>query len=148
MTVKSFSIAMGIKRPGFHLLTLASKEVDPSSSQTFADRPCSLPDQLHSYLFLYGPLFMTSIGLILYNRLSQRSASSHVLTSSPGQTPLPLHGRRALREEAFKNKPTMGSRRRLVAASMDFVGWLVLELCAVAWPPVLLYAFISCAAYL
>ncbi|GJN88267.1 hypothetical protein Rhopal_001232-T1 [Rhodotorula paludigena] len=66
-TVKAFSMAMGIRRPGYHLLSLYAPlpplEVedpdDPETpvSYTYTQKNCTLPDQLGTYLHLYLPLF-------------------------------------------------------------------------------------------
>ncbi|BGO89273.1 hypothetical protein NBRC10512_003911 [Rhodotorula toruloides] len=68
-TVKAFSMAMGVRRPGYHLLSLyaplppSSASLDPSLdpsdlpvSYTYTQTNCTLPDQLGTYLHLYLPL--------------------------------------------------------------------------------------------
>ncbi|KAF8590903.1 Metallo-dependent phosphatase [Ramaria rubella] len=60
VTVKSFSMAMGIRRPGFQLLSLArsnsaSSLFALSASDTLADVPCFLPDQIKIYTHGYAP---------------------------------------------------------------------------------------------
>ncbi|GAA5874882.1 hypothetical protein JCM8547_003600 [Rhodosporidiobolus lusitaniae] len=70
-TVKAFSMAMGVRRAGYHLLSLYAP-LPPSSSipspspdedgptavsYTYTSTPCLLPDQLGTYLHLYLPLF-------------------------------------------------------------------------------------------
>lgn len=64
VTVKSISMAMGVRRPGFQLLSLASGLVDgelPEGEKTYADTPCFLPDQLEIYTHRYLPLFVISL---------------------------------------------------------------------------------------
>ncbi|KLO20354.1 Metallo-dependent phosphatase, partial [Schizopora paradoxa] len=64
VTVKSFSMAMGIKKPGFQLLSLLPHEsgtVFPQGVNTFADAPCLLPDQLTIYIERYLPLFVFTL---------------------------------------------------------------------------------------
>ncbi|KAI5123642.1 hypothetical protein M0805_001675 [Coniferiporia weirii] len=61
VTVKSISMAMGIRRPGFQLLSLASPSELRPNTQSFADVPCLLPDQLSIYLNRYLPLFLVSL---------------------------------------------------------------------------------------
>ncbi|KAF9469965.1 Metallo-dependent phosphatase-like protein [Collybia nuda] len=62
VSVKSMSISMGIRRPGFQLLSL-----DPwdgrsdRAQQRQADMPCFLPDQLGIYLSVYIPSLLVSI---------------------------------------------------------------------------------------
>ncbi|KAI0743823.1 Metallo-dependent phosphatase [Daedaleopsis nitida] len=67
ITVKSFSMAMGIRRPGYQLLSL----VPPTPNQadpTFSHRPCLLPDQLGIYLSVYIPFFcLTLLALLVSN---------------------------------------------------------------------------------
>ncbi|KZT19065.1 Metallo-dependent phosphatase, partial [Neolentinus lepideus HHB14362 ss-1] len=69
VTVKSFSMAMGIRRPGFQLLSLAAPQrnvyASVLSGQTVADRPCLLPDQLGIYLSVYVPLLLLSVAILL-----------------------------------------------------------------------------------
>lgn len=57
ISVKSFSMAMGIKRTGFQLLSLVS----PSPDQVQLHKPCQLPNQLQIYLWGYLPLLVLSI---------------------------------------------------------------------------------------
>jgi hypothetical protein len=58
VTVKSLSIAMGIRQPGFQLLSLFE---EPRVS---AYRLCELPDQLHAYCWVYAPLVLVSIVIV------------------------------------------------------------------------------------
>ncbi|KAG1809429.1 Metallo-dependent phosphatase-like protein [Suillus subaureus] len=68
ITVKSFSMAMGIRRPGFQLLSListvpASETLTqlPNSPPSLLDTPCFLPDQLGIYLNVYLPFILFSV---------------------------------------------------------------------------------------
>ena len=71
-TLKAFSMAMGINRPGFQLMSLVPPQNAVSSSQpTFADTPCLLPDQLQIYFRRYIPLAMACILLLFYLNLKQ-----------------------------------------------------------------------------
>ncbi|KAJ7091250.1 Metallo-dependent phosphatase-like protein [Mycena epipterygia] len=94
VTVKSLSMAMGIRRPGFQLLSL----VPPHSIQgsaSHADSLCLLPDQLGIYLSTYIPLLVfsllvicvTNIHRICSPRQSKRQYGP-VSTSSPSYAPL------------------------------------------------------------
>jgi hypothetical protein len=56
ITVKSMSIAMGIRRPGVQLLTLGS---EPTLS--LSHKLCLLPDQLGIYLSVYLPFSILSV---------------------------------------------------------------------------------------
>ena len=69
VTVKSFSMSVHIRRPGFQLLSL----VDPSKLanpflKSFADAPCLLPDQYRIYTSFYAPcILFTFLILVLLN---------------------------------------------------------------------------------
>ena len=66
VTVKSFSMAMGVRRPGYQLLSLVPPHLARAGqSQSLAHRPCLLPDQLDIYLSVYIPLFVLSVFVLL-----------------------------------------------------------------------------------
>ncbi|KAG0700730.1 Metallo-dependent phosphatase-like protein [Suillus ampliporus] len=75
ITVKSFSMAMGIRRPGFQLLSLTSTVPSfetltqlPNSPPSLLDTPCFLPDQLGIYLSVYLPFIVLSVlSLLAFN---------------------------------------------------------------------------------
>lgn len=75
ITVKSFSMAMGIRRPGFQLLSLVSTVPAietltqlPNSPPSLLDTPCFLPDQLGIYLNVYLPFILLSVlSLLAFN---------------------------------------------------------------------------------
>ena len=71
VTVKAFSMAMGVRRPGFQLLSLVPAATTPqgvSIGSTLADAPCLLPDQLQIYLYAYVPLIvLTLLALFVAN---------------------------------------------------------------------------------
>ncbi|TFY73846.1 hypothetical protein EWM64_g10165, partial [Hericium alpestre] len=72
VSIKSFSMAMGIHHPGFHLLSLLNPDPlqeNPAEQRTFADRPCFLPDQIRVYLSLYAPLFIATLLLVLHHSM-------------------------------------------------------------------------------
>ncbi|KAJ3549354.1 hypothetical protein NMY22_g908 [Coprinellus aureogranulatus] len=65
VTVKALSMAMGIKRPGFQLLSLAPTELRREhGGVSYADAPCFLPNQLATYLRLYIPLGVVSLLIV------------------------------------------------------------------------------------
>ena len=69
---------MGIKRPGFQLLSLLPHEsgsVIPQGANTFADAPCLLPDQLTIYIERYLPLFVFTLVALAVS--SFRTVSMH-----------------------------------------------------------------------
>lgn len=84
ISVKSFSMAMGIRRPGFQLLSLAPAQYWSDDNVTYADVACVLPDQLNIYLSVYVPFTGLSLLVIIIantfrtpsHRLSRRRSSS------------------------------------------------------------------------
>ncbi|KAI0645414.1 Metallo-dependent phosphatase-like protein [Trametes meyenii] len=75
ITVKSFSMAMGVRRPGYQLLSLIPPSASPDV-QTFAHTPCLLPDQLGIYLSVYVPLIVLSLSALLLSNI-RRSCTRH-----------------------------------------------------------------------
>jgi hypothetical protein len=77
-SIKSFSPAMGIKSPGFFLLTLSSPSTSSHelSQYTYASQLCLLPSLVNWYSKLY-PIFliMTFIVLIARWSISQKKAN-------------------------------------------------------------------------
>ncbi|KAG8213657.1 Metallo-dependent phosphatase-like protein [Butyriboletus roseoflavus] len=70
VTVKSISMAMGIRRPGFQLLSLTSTVPSPDRiTQTPVPPPlhtlCLMPDQLGIYFYMYIPLVLLSLLVLL-----------------------------------------------------------------------------------
>jgi ethanolamine phosphate phosphodiesterase len=65
VSVKSISMAMGIRKPGFHLLSLVPPEAGRPS---FSDALCLMPDQLRIYLSIYIPLAILSILVVTVSR--------------------------------------------------------------------------------
>jgi len=67
VSVKSFSMAMGIRRPGFQLLSLAHHEETRFTrmQKTHATEPCLLPDQLAIYVSVYVRLLFFSFLVVL-----------------------------------------------------------------------------------
>lgn len=66
ITVKSFSWAMGVRNPGYQLLTLPSLET----------HPCILPSQLHLFLVYGVSLAFTILILIMSSRRRRRLSTS------------------------------------------------------------------------
>ncbi|GAA6054891.1 hypothetical protein JCM3770_004270 [Rhodotorula araucariae] len=79
-TVKAFSMAMGIRRPGYHLLSLyaplpasTSASDDPEDaavSYTYTQTNCVLPDALGTYLHVYAPLALVVLASFLLPKLA------------------------------------------------------------------------------
>jgi hypothetical protein len=128
VTVKSFSMAMGVRKPGFQLLTLSSGHGDSS----YADVPCLLPDQLGIYLNLYVPLIIFSL-LIL--------ALSHVHRRTRG------YGNNMREKSPSLPAPNVSGPRRGVKTS-EVVGALVKDVGSIAWPPVLLFGIMAFWSFL
>ncbi|KAF9485927.1 Metallo-dependent phosphatase [Pholiota conissans] len=74
VTVKTISMVMNVKRPGFQLLSLVPSELRTEGLDTYADQLCLLPDQLRIYLNVYLPLLALSLLAVL---------ASNVVTLSP-----------------------------------------------------------------
>ena len=69
MTVKTFSQARGIRRPGFHLLTLF--QPSPALTTTSLDMPCFLPNAHGIHYTVYFPLALVTILLLLICNVRQ-----------------------------------------------------------------------------
>ncbi|KAL7281268.1 hypothetical protein ACG7TL_004576 [Trametes sanguinea] len=80
LTVKSFSMAMGIRRPGYQLLSLTPPSSSPEI-QTLAQTPCLLPDQLGIFLSVYIPLVVLTLVVLLVSNI-RRSCLRHSSPSS------------------------------------------------------------------
>jgi ethanolamine phosphate phosphodiesterase len=89
VTVKSFSPAHQIRRPGFQLLSLVTPPSTPSQKlvQTFADHPCLLPDQYNIYNSVYGSFLILTIFILfltnIYRTRQQRQSPPTPITISP-----------------------------------------------------------------
>lgn len=75
VTLKAFSMAMGIQRPGFQLLSLVPPSPVPEvhtsmvPQKTFADVPCLLPDQFEIYWRHYIPFAILSVLVLFWYNL-------------------------------------------------------------------------------
>lgn len=113
VTVKSLSMAMGIRQPGFQLLSLVPPSSNPGS--TFADSLCVLPDQLAIYLSVYIPLLLLSLFIVLVSnavrmRASHLRASSHsgiAISSLASSSSAPLSRSARLRQEVERGDDGM-----------------------------------------
>ena len=74
-TVKTLSMVMNVRRPGFQLLSLAPTQLRDQDIPTYRDVPCLLPDQLRIYLNIYLPLLAVSIILVCIANFSFTSSS-------------------------------------------------------------------------
>lgn len=78
VTVKSFSMSVHIRRPGFQLLSL----VDPAKLanpdlKSFADIPCLLPDQSRIYTSFYAPCILFTILILVLLNFSKVQSRHH-----------------------------------------------------------------------
>jgi hypothetical protein len=80
-------MAMGIRRPGFQLLSIPPLYSQPHFG--VLDQPCSLPDQIDLYIWIYIPALLCSIAFLALVRI--RSASSQRTTdtslAAPSENP-------------------------------------------------------------
>ncbi|TFK23915.1 Metallo-dependent phosphatase [Coprinopsis marcescibilis] len=143
ISIKSLSIAMGIKRPGFQLVSLAPPDLRKPAFQhkSLNDSPCFLPDQLGIYLRIYIPLTVITIGILLMSnlccwtsrrtsmRLTRGRRSSNLdiplpLPVSAGvekfETPITLRTRPWLSPFVFCAVPRTQRRNALVNFLLDF----------------------------
>jgi len=125
VTVKSLSIAMGIRQPGFQLLSLSSE------SHTSAYEPCLLPDQLHVYCWMYVPLVLATVVLV-----AMRAMQSNHQTGC-GEHSLELPEYSALPQQPSPLLPPVRCYPRRLAE----------ELWAIAYPPLAVYAIINVAVF-
>lgn len=73
-------MAMGVRKPGFQLLSLIPAPLMPfgvTTEKTLDDAPCILPDQLDIYLSVYVPLVVFSVVILLV------SNTYRIVTSGP-----------------------------------------------------------------
>lgn len=86
-------MAMGIKRPGFQLLSLAPTELRNPNLQYKPndDSPCFLPDQIGIYLRIYLPVFVFTLAAVFMTNLCcwrsgrRGAANRHRLTTRPSK---------------------------------------------------------------
>lgn len=125
VTVKSLSIAMGIRQPGFQLLSLSSE------ARTHAHRPCSVPDQLHIYSWVYAPLIFATIVLVAVRAATAAAPSHHRKRSASSSLELP-----AYRAPVSRPPPAPPRKRRYLQRVME-------DMWAIAWPPLAAYAVVA-----
>jgi hypothetical protein len=126
ISIKSISMVMGVRQPGFELLSLATPRTPGAPS--LAHTPCALPDQLGIYLELYVPLFAVSLVVIFLYAVMRGG--------KPGVLP-----KRS--DPEARSVSTPGPvRRRLHAMERTAPGRFALDFVTVAWPPLLLFSLI------
>jgi len=130
VTIKSLSIAMGIRQPGFQLLSLSNK------TRTHAHQPCLLPDQVHIYCWVYAPLVLATIVLVTARALTTAPScyQKHLQKdSSVDLLPYPT----SLRQP----RPVPPRRRSYYRLSVAKDLW------AVTWPPLGVYMVTAFMAF-
>ncbi|KAH9813423.1 Metallo-dependent phosphatase-like protein [Melampsora americana] len=116
ISVKSFSMGMGIQRPGYQLLSLSNPsrfDKLPEKDTTF-DTSCILPNQIKTYTHLYVPLFLVTLimifGIPIWNLFKCNRSGIRQQAKTNG---LPIHHRHRKsisRTLMFTKKPiTAGS---------------------------------------
>ena len=92
ISVKAFSMAMGIRRPGFQLLSVAPLNYRGGStsshirSATLADVPCLLPDQIKIYTHCYAPLGILTVFVLCWFNYKHRRFCQHHAAWAGGMT--------------------------------------------------------------
>ncbi|KAJ4001544.1 Metallo-dependent phosphatase-like protein [Lentinula boryana] len=110
VTVKSLSMAMGIKKPGYQMLSII-----PPGGPTFShlDAPCLLPDQLSIYLDVYIPLALISLVIVLIACIIRGQHYRHWTFRSLS------HTKPKLRENTRPSKPQHFRRLTRTPTIMD-----------------------------
>jgi len=89
VTVKSFSMAMGIRKPGFQLLSIPE---DGGSGAGAVDQLCLLPDQIGIYLEGYLPLVALTLAVMIVDLVLMRKTRRGSDRRGDGEgAVLPLH---------------------------------------------------------
>jgi hypothetical protein len=107
-------MAMGIKRPGFQLLSLAPPALR-REGVSYADAPCALPDQLATYLRVYIPfgvlsMFIVAISqFVSFRGLKSRSNLKHSVDYGMGDDDDFVNGHRS--RPSFRLTPNLRTRR-------------------------------------
>lgn len=111
-TLKAFSMAMGVRRPGYHLLTLYPPSHDlsatVSSGATYTQTNCLLPDQLGIWTHIYAPAFLVLLLALLLPKLLRiaMAPSTARPSSSARSNGLPVHTHsRSLSRTLFSRRP-------------------------------------------
>jgi hypothetical protein len=126
VTVKSLSIAMGIRQPGFQLLSLSSEE------HTHAHRHCSVPDQFRIYFWVYAPLIFATIVLAAVRTVTPSVSSRHQKHNSES-VELP-----AYRTPVSRSSPALPRKK--------YPRRIIEDIWAIGWPPLIVYAIIAVTA--
>jgi ethanolamine phosphate phosphodiesterase len=115
VTVKSFSMAMGVRRPGFQLISIPE---DGGEEGGHMDQLCLLPDQLRIYLTVYLSCLALTI-LILLVSPSRQGALDKLPISAPSE--IQEHKRRVLMNMAQCFCPRTKRRGRRGGCMHEFM---------------------------
>lgn len=126
VTVKSLSIAMGIRQPGFQLLSLSAEE------RTHAHQPCSVPDQLRIYTWVYAPLIFATIVLVAVRAATPTVPSRHQKRDS---LELPAYHAPV----SSRPPPSLPRKQRYLRRVIE-------DIWAIGWPPLVVYAILVVTA--
>ncbi|EMD37638.1 hypothetical protein CERSUDRAFT_94638 [Gelatoporia subvermispora B] len=77
ITVRSISMAMGVRRPGYQLLSLLPQDTVPPPHTALVTAPCLLPDQIAIITHIYVPAALLSLAVLLYARLAEVGAKAN-----------------------------------------------------------------------
>jgi hypothetical protein len=129
VTIKSLSIAMGIRQPGFQLLSLSSER------GTHAHQPCVLPDQVRIYSWVYAPLILATIVLVTARALTTAPScyQKHNQRRSVDTLPYPT---------SLRHPRPVAPRGRSYYRSN-----IAVDLWAVTWPPLGVYMITAFMAF-
>ncbi|KAF9012462.1 hypothetical protein BDQ17DRAFT_1343946 [Cyathus striatus] len=77
ITVKSFSMSVHIRKPGFQLLSVVNPStVSDPGGKPYGTSPCFLPDQYGIYASIYFPIaILTCLSLLIFNIATSRRRS-------------------------------------------------------------------------
>jgi len=128
VTVKSPSIAMGIRQPGFQLLSLSSE------ARTNAHVMCSLPNQLRIYCWAYVPLILATI-LFVAARAAGGAPSRHQKYPTKRSFELPEY-------RSSSERPSPGPPCWRI-----YPLWVAEDVWAVAWLPLAVYMVIAVTVF-
>jgi hypothetical protein len=139
VTVKSFSMAMGVRKPGFQLLSVSE---DDGGSAGVVDRFCLLPDQIGIYLEGYFPLVALTLGVMMVDLVLMRRARARSDRRANGEgAVLPLHNARIAKR--FVDWWALRGFRRRKRTSRGLIGDLLRYFADVAGVPAGAFMLIS-----
>lgn len=105
-------MAMGVRRPGYSLLSLYPQtDINSPSSATYTQTNCTLPDQLSIWLHLYLPLFaLVTLSLLLpklYIHISSSISSRRNASARSNGLPVHRH-KKSLSRQIFARSGNAG----------------------------------------